>query len=586
MKPKAPWLDVDIVDARRTRRQLERKWRKDPIELNRQLYRTQSILVTSKIMQAKLAYNRCRIENSSNKDLFRIADELLGKKCSPLLPEHTDKAKLVGDFGHFFSSKIKNIREALDKNASRYQPPIANPGIPQLATFEPTSIEEVKKLIMSLPSKSCTLDPIPTWLLKRCLVPLLPVLVSIVNKSLELGHVPPVFKSAIVKPLLKKPSLDKDVLSNYRPVSNLSYLSKLIERIVASRLKAHMSEHGLFDADQSGYRQFHSTETVLLKVTDDILTALDDGKETLLVLLDLSAAFDTVDHDILMDRLHSCIGLRCQALQWFSSYIHGRSFAVFLNGTSSDSITLEYGVPQGSVLGPILFTIYTLPLGDLMRSHDVPFKLFADDNQLVNSFWCGDPILGPATVCQTEDCIDDVGEWLHENKLALNAPKTDFMDITSSRRSGSTPAIAVGGVSVPSSECVRDLGVWFDKHMTMESHIGRVCKSAGFALHQIGRLRKFLDRTSAERLVNALIFSRLDGNNGLLFGLPEKTIARLQRIQNAAARMVCRKRKRDHITSSLKSLHWLPVKSRIDFKILLICYKALHGFAPHNTLHK
>lgn len=181
---------------------------------------------------------------------------------------------------------------------------------------------------------------------------------------------------------------------------------------------------------------------------------------------------------------------------------------------------------------------------------------------------------------QTEDCIGDVKEWLLENKLALNAPKTDFINITSSRRSGSIPEITVDGVKVPSSECVRDLGIWLDRNMSMDIHIGKVCQSAGFALYQIGRLRKFLDKPSSERLVHAFISSRLDGNNGVLFGLPEKTLARLQRIQNAAARIVCRQKKRDHITPTLKSLHWLPVKGRINFKILLICYKALHGLAP------
>jgi hypothetical protein len=202
--------------------------------------------------------------------------------------------------------------------------------------------------------------------------------------------------------------------------------------------------------------------------------SLNDGKEVLLVLQDLSAAFDTVDHGILQKRLHDSIGLRGQALHWFLSYISGRSSSVLLNNSYSESVDLEHGVPQGSVLGPILFTIYTLPLGS-MHAHEVPFQLFADDNQLINSFMCGDRHLGPRAVDQMEVCIGEVKEWLLENKLSLNAPKTDFINIVSVRRSGTAPEITVDGVKITSSDCVRDLGVLFDKNMTMTPHVKRVC---------------------------------------------------------------------------------------------------------------
>ena len=188
---------------------------------------------------------------------------------------------------------------------------------------------------MSLPPKGCSLDPIPTSLLKKCLPSLLPVLVKIINLSLELGQMPPSMKNALVTPLLKKTNLDREVLSNYRPVSNLTYLSKLIERIVASRLKEHMSTNELFDPNQSGYRQGHSTETVLLKVVDNILTWMDEGHEVFLVLLDMSAAFDTVDHAILLARLHERIGLSAQALNWFASYLQRRQVSVSVNGSVS-----------------------------------------------------------------------------------------------------------------------------------------------------------------------------------------------------------------------------------------------------------
>ena len=241
---------------------------------------------------------------------------------------------------------------------------------------------------------------------------------------------------------------------------------------------------------------------------------------------------------------------------------------------------LKYGVPQGSVLGPVLFTIYTIPLSDVMRFHQVPFQLYADDNQLVHSFPAGHPTTGPQTVAMTEKCIADIKKWLHFNKLSLNAPKSDFLDITSSRRAGSVSQITVDGVGIPSSDSVRDLGVYFDNHMDMRAHIKSVCKAANFNLYKIGRIRKFLDRSSVERLVHALVISKLDMNNGLLYGLPDNVLAPFQRVQNSAARLICGIKKRDHITPVLKDLHWLPVRSRIIFKVLLLCFKAKCGSAP------
>ncbi len=204
----------------------------------------------------------------------------------------------------------------------------------------------------------------------------------------------------------------------------------------------------------------------------------------------------------------------------------------------SESVPLRYGVPQWSVLGPILFTIYTLPLGDLMRSHGVPFQLFVGDCHLADSFKCGSPVLGQETVVRTEKCIGEVREWLLANKLSFNAPKTDFINVVLARKLSSIPEITVDGVKVVSSDGVRDLGVLIDKKMTMQQQVKRLCQAANFCLYKIGRIRKYLDQASVERLVQAFVISRLDGNNGVLYyGLPEKTITLLQRVQNSAANL-------------------------------------------------
>ena len=171
-------------------------------------------------------------------------------------------------------------------------------------------MSEIKKVIESSPNKSCELDPIPTWLLKSCLHELLPILTKIVNTSIETAHVPAAFKSAHVKPLLKKPDLDQNILKNYRPVSNLPFVSKILEKVVSSRMEDHLASNNLHEEHQSAYRKFHSTETALLKIQNDILQSLDQNNVTILVMLDLSAAFDIIDHNTLLQLLEDLFGIK------------------------------------------------------------------------------------------------------------------------------------------------------------------------------------------------------------------------------------------------------------------------------------
>ena len=186
----------------------------------------------------------------------------------------------------------------------------------------------------------------------------------------------------MVIPLLKKSGLDL-VFKNLRPVSNLAYISKLTERAVFNQTYDHIVRLGLYPLFQSAYRRYHSTETALVKVANDILLNM---RVTLLVLLDLSAAFDTVDHGILLRRLNTTFGIRGKVLEWFSSYLLGRSQRILFDGVKSDSFDLRSGVPQGSCLGPLLFVVYASKLFKIIQAHLPDAHCFADDTQLYLSF--------------------------------------------------------------------------------------------------------------------------------------------------------------------------------------------------------
>ena len=195
------------------------------------------------------------------------------------------------------------------------------------------------------------------------------------------------FQAGPCYPILKKSSLDKEVFKNYRPVSNLNFISKILEREVAVQLQTHHDEGGLMTAFQSAYRKHHSTESALLNIHNDILLNMSKGSVTALTLLDLSAAFDTIDHTILLDSLNVYYGISELALGWFKSYLLGRTHLVKVGSTLSHPAALQYGVPQRSVLGPILFSLYTNPISSIIHSHSsTNYHIYANDTLLHNTF--------------------------------------------------------------------------------------------------------------------------------------------------------------------------------------------------------
>ena len=238
---------------------------------------------------------------------------------------------------------------------------------------------------------------------------------------------PQKYKLAHVKPLLKKRNLDKDLKPNFRPVSNLSYFSKLLERCVLYQLNQYLDRNKMFSEFQSAYRKLHSCETALTKITDDILRFLDKGKCVFILFLDLSAAFDTIDHAILLNILQSKFGFSGQVFKWFESYLSSRQYKVEIGKSLSDIMCILFGVPQGSILGPILFVLYLSELDKIARLFGLKVHCFADDTQLYIAFEALDII---PTVETIEMCLESIKRWMTKMFLKLNEDKTQLLVIS------------------------------------------------------------------------------------------------------------------------------------------------------------
>ena len=278
--------------------------------------------------------------------------------------------------------------------------------------------DQVKSLINSCRLKTCILDPLPASIMKDCMDVLLPVLTKMINISIETANVPVQLKEAMIRPKLRKESLDHKVYSNFRPISILKFISKMIEKAILYQLTNYLRGNDLEESLQSAYKTFHSTETALVKVHNDIVSAIDNQSYIVLLLLDLSAAFDTVDHKIFLQRLSCRFGINGKTLRWFKSYLENRKQVVNVKGATSCSKDLRCGVPQGSVLGPILYVLYTSPLGDIVRSHGLSCHFYADDTQLYCSFKLHDQAASVQTI---ESCLNDIDAWMLANMLKLSS---------------------------------------------------------------------------------------------------------------------------------------------------------------------
>uniref|UniRef100_A0A671TV44 Reverse transcriptase domain-containing protein n=1 Tax=Sparus aurata TaxID=8175 RepID=A0A671TV44_SPAAU len=395
-------------------RALERRYKASELSVHKQAYQEHQRAYSKSLREVRSQFysNIIKGNPGNSKKLFSTINHLLKPQTAPHI-ETTEEH--CNNFMAFFSSKIDSIHAVLSGCLSTL--PILTVD-PQSAISEPlhcfpeVSQQEVEDIIRRMKPSTCALDPFPTILMKTNISIISPLITTVRPQSIQAGYVPPALKTAIIRPILKKPSLDPEILANYRPISNLPFLSKVLEKSASVRLQDYLKQNNLFERFQSGFRSAHSSETALMRVTNDLLMKADAVSPSLLIFLDLSAAFVTVDHCILLNRLHHTIGLTDTALNLFHSYLTDKTGHLSIGGARSGTHTVTCGVPQGSVLGP-----------------PVSFHCYADETQLYIKMDTrpSATLLPPSPLSTITNCLEEIKAWMKHNFLQLNSSKTEVI---------------------------------------------------------------------------------------------------------------------------------------------------------------
>ena len=586
------WVNTEVQIARRKRRKAERDNNRLQNEDSQTAYKRAYKHADAVINTTRNAYYKGRLESNegNKKHTYKIVNQLMDRDLSRnMIPNHKPDNEICEDMKSFFVEKVEKICSDLtDKHTRRdcYQDMTPDFQGEPWNNFSQINETEFKEILSDLNKKECEEDPIPLKLLMQCIDEVKPIIMFIVNNSLTTGVFPTALKTALVRPVIKDENGDVNSYKNYRPISNLPFLSKVIEKSVQRQLDKHLKFFNLHAEHQSGYRSNHSCETATLTIYNDLLCLSDVKNKVVLLLLDLSAAFDTVNHQTLLSKLRAKYGFSGVVLNWFKSYLNDRSFTVTINKSRSSRCFLRIGVPQGSILGPILFILYTKELNLIGQSYGFSIHLYADDTQLYIEF---NPLYQDMPSIETKivECLAAIKDWMTTNNLKLNPDKTEAL-VAQTRNNFSTWSansiqLSSSGETIEPSPVVKSLGVLFDEYLTFEDHVNSVIRCCNIHLRNLQVIGSKLNFDLKKQLIHCLVFSKLDYCNGILYGLPDCTIKKLQKVQNSCVRFLFGRRtfrNWENVTPLLKKAHFLPIRQRITYKIALTVFKCLNNIAP------
>ena len=590
-RPKQKWYTEELDELKRTRRRIERKFKKWPTnEFYNEMINVREIFDTS-VKAARQSYfkNLIRKNKDNLKFIYKTINSLVDENDQKILPTTSNYENLADEMAEFFRKKVSNIRSAFQNNQTASSSYVQSSSMyhhPRndiyFSSFNSISSDELLKIIKDLNNKESYSDPIPLPFLKANLEYFLPILLDIVNKALVSGTFPDDIKHALVTPIIKDRDADTELFSNYRPVSTLPYLSKIIEKAALLQLTEYLDQNNYIPEYQSAYMKNHSCETALCKVTNDMEKMIHDRKVVALVQLDLSSAFDTVDHMVLIQLLKNKFGINGSALNFFKTYLSGRTFSVKIKHVNGGKVLLIYGVPQGSILGPLLFILYISDIPQIAAKHNVSIHSYADDGQLYLGFEPSKDYT--MSMNRLKACIDDIEVWMKTNFLKLNVDKTGVLFIGRPQDHAiyDNMNINIGRKWYYASpdDIIKSLGTYLNGTLSWDSTVSKCTSSCFLNLKKLGRIKYYLDIDERMLVIKSFILTKMDYCNLLLSNAPQTCIQPLVRALNTGIRFIYDLKKRDHITPYYKKAHILPIQYRIMFKSCIMVYKIINGIAP------
>ena len=580
------WMNIEYCNARKKRRQLERAWNKHKTISTKENYLSQKNLcahMAKNIMSSSLS----SMINNRNKvsDLFKLVYKVLDKDCSYVLPDYCNDVSLADDFNDFYITKIENIRKQIPYCTENRVTDVTN--LPVFSEFSLITVDDLRVIFKEMGKiKTSPSDPLPAAVVTNCVESLLSYFVTIINKSLCEGNVEGL-KNSVIMAIYKGNNLDLNALKSYRPIFNIPFVCKLIEKVVLKQFTEHIRDSCYNSPYQHGYKKFHSTETMLLELYDEVLLGFNNNFCTVLVMIDMSAAFDTVDLDVLLQTLNSLLNIRGTAFSWFHSFLKNRSQCVKINNCFSNVVKTKYGVPPGSTLGPILFNVYSKGLSDIILKSGFNTSSYADDsngrlqfiiNMQYSSLSVDVPIL-----------LKNVQDYMNKSYLKMNSDKTDIMLLYPPSLSGKL----INGIFLDSN-CVRFsteckfLGVYIDSSLSFSAHVNNLVSSCHLQLKGIRRIRHLMNYKDTEIFVRAVIFSKINYCNILFMNLSTVNLHKLQKLQNTAVRLIFNLPPRTSVSERYKELKLLRVDQSIVFSCLVYVHKFFINRVPQcisNLLH-
>lgn len=573
-KHRCPWYTPDLRRLIRERDRLYKVYRRSRHETALLKYREARDLAHNSIEESRILFYSDRLSTIRNPQ--HLWKELRNLGLIPDTKSNCTQDIDVNTLNHYFSGVSTNPNApSLEHYSSLSTDCHTKTGF----NFREITLDDVHKSIAYFKTQARGVDGIPHFVVKSALPIIAPFILSIFNQSLSDGIFPGVWKKALVLAVNKTKSPRQP--SDFRPIALLCFISKALERLVHIQLENHINTQDLYDEFQSGFRAAHSTQTALLKLTDDIRTGIDRRLVTILLLFDFSKAFDSVCHLKLLEKFGS-LGFSPSVLKWLSSYLSGRKQAVIgTNGLISEWRDTNMGVPQGSVLGPLLFSVF---IGDIssVLSHS-SHLVYADDLQIY--LQCSPHDLENGIYSMNID-VRGVSTWATNNLLHLNLMKTKAMIIGGTRFINTIdlaqlPAICLDGVVVPFVTSARNLGVIIDNKLNWKNHISSVVKSVNSIMYRLRFFRKTTSQELRKNLVTTLIFPHIDYCCLATGDLSAELDTKLQRLVNTGVRYVLGICGWEHITPHRLELGWVSTVGRRKYFAASLLYQILRSGRPN-----